>query len=54
MSFEIIPLAVTLGIDSFSAAFAIGLRGFSARRAFLFAFGHAFAGAAAAVADFLL
>ena len=54
MSWEIILFAVVLSIDSFSAAFAMGFRRFSAQRAFSFAFSSAFAeGFATAIGFFL-
>jgi putative Mn2+ efflux pump MntP len=54
MAFEIILFAAILSIDSFSAAFAMGFRRFSARRAFSFAFCSAFAEGAATALGFLL
>ncbi|MCT0223972.1 manganese efflux pump MntP family protein [Synechococcus sp. CS-1328] len=54
MTWEIILFAVVLSIDSFSAAFAMGFRRFSAQRAFSFALSSAFAeGAATAIGFFL-
>lgn len=54
MNWEIILFAVVLSIDSFSAAFAMGFRRFSAERAFSFAFSSAFAeGFATAIGFFL-
>ena len=54
MAWEIILFAIVLSIDSFSAAFAMGFRHFSARRAFSFAFSSAFAEGGATAAGFLL
>jgi putative Mn2+ efflux pump MntP len=54
MTWEIVLFAVILSIDSFSAAFAMGFRRFSARRAFSFAFSSGFAEGAATAAGFLL
>ncbi|KEF41707.1 MAG: hypothetical protein ER33_09655 [Cyanobium sp. CACIAM 14] len=54
MTWEITLFAVVLSIDSFSAAFAMGFRSFSARRAFSFAFSSAFAEGAATALGFLL
>ncbi|MCX5930388.1 MAG: manganese efflux pump, partial [Cyanobacteria bacterium] len=54
MVIEIILFAAILSIDSFSAAFAMGFRRFSARRAFSFAFSSAFAEGAATAVGFLL
>ena len=51
---EIVLFAIVLSIDSFSAAFAMGFRKFSAKRAFSFAFSSAFAEGAATVIGFLL
>lgn len=54
MYWEIAIFAIVLSIDSFSAAFAMGFRRFTAKRAFLFAFSSAFAEGAATTAGFLL
>ena len=54
MRWEILLFAVVLSIDSFSAAFAMGFRHFSPRRAFSFAFSSAFAEGAATAIGFLL
>ena len=54
MFWEVILFAVVLSIDSFSAAFAMGFRHFSRKRAFLFAFSSAFAEGAATAIGFLL
>jgi len=54
MAWEIILFAILLSIDSFSAAFAMGFRRFSARRAFSFAFSSAFAEGGATAIGFLL
>ncbi len=54
MAWEIILFAIVLSIDSFSAAFAMGFRRFSARRAFSFAFSSAFAEGLATLIGFLL
>lgn len=54
MIWEIVLFAVVLSIDSFSAAFAMGFRRFSAKRAFSFAFSSAFAEGAATLVGFLL
>jgi len=51
---ELLLFALVLSIDSFSAAFAMGFRRFSARRAFSFAFCSAFAEGAATAIGFLL
>ena len=54
MSWEIVLFAIVLSVDSFSAAFAMGFRRFSARRAFSFAFSSAFVEALATIFGFLL
>jgi len=54
MAWEIILFAIVLSIDSFSAAFAMGFRHFSARRAFSFAFSSALAEGGATAIGFLL
>lgn len=54
MAWEIILFAIILSIDSFSAAFALGFRRFSAKRAFSFAFSSAFAEGGATAIGFLL
>ena len=54
MSWEIILFAVVLSIDSFSAAFAMGFRRFSAQRAFSFAISSALAEGIATVIGFFL
>jgi len=54
MAWEIILFAIVLSIDSFSAAFAMGFRHFSPRRAFSFAFSSAFAEGGATAIGFLL
>ena len=54
MIWEIALFAIVLSIDSFSAAFAMGFRRFSAQRAFSFAFSSAFAEGAATALGFLL
>ena len=54
MAWEIGVFAIVLSIDSFSAAFAMGFRRFSARRAFSFAFSSAFAEGGATAVGFLL
>ena len=54
MAWEILLFAGVLSIDSFSAAFAMGFRRFSARRAFSFAFSSAFAEGLATAIGFLL
>jgi putative Mn2+ efflux pump MntP len=54
MAWEIILFAILLSIDSFSAAFAMGFRRFSVRRAFSFAFSSAFAEGGATAIGFLL
>jgi putative Mn2+ efflux pump MntP len=54
MIWEIVLFAVVLSIDSFSAAFAMGFRTFSAQRAFSFAFSSAFAEGAATAIGFVL
>jgi putative Mn2+ efflux pump MntP len=51
---ELLLFSLVLSIDSFSAAFAMGFRRFSARRAFTFAFSSAFAEGAATAIGFLL
>jgi manganese efflux pump family protein len=51
---EVILFAVVLSIDSFSAAFAMGFRPFSPKRAFSFAFSSAFAEGMATLIGFLL
>jgi manganese efflux pump family protein len=51
---EIVLFSIVLSIDSFSAAFAMGFRKFSAKRAFSFAFSSAFAEGAATAIGFLL
>jgi putative Mn2+ efflux pump MntP len=51
---EVLLFAVVLSIDSFSAAFAMGFRHFSAKRAFSFAFSSAFAEGMATAIGFLL
>ena len=54
MFWEVLLFAVVLSIDSFSAAFAMGFRHFSAKRAFSFAFSSAFAEGVATAIGFLL
>ena len=54
MTWEIILFAVVLSLDSFSAAFAMGFRRFSAKRAFSFAISSAFAEGVATVIGFFL
>jgi putative Mn2+ efflux pump MntP len=54
MAWAIILFAIVLSIDSFSAAFAMGFRHFSPRRAFSFAFSSAFAEGGATAIGFLL
>ena len=54
MTWEIILFAVVLSLDSFSAAFAMGFRPFSAQRAFSFAISSAFAEGVATVIGFFL
>ena len=54
MTWEILLFAVVLSVDSFSVAFAMGFRRFSAQRAFSFAFSSAFAEGAATALGFLL
>ncbi len=54
MTWDILLFAVVLSIDSFSAAFAMGFRRFSAQRAFSFAFSSAFAEGGATALGFLL
>lgn len=51
---ELLVFALVLSIDSFSAAFAMGFRHFSARRAFSFAFSSAVAEGGATALGFLL
>lgn len=51
---ELLVFALVLSIDSFSAAFAMGFRRFSARRAFSFAFSSAVAEGGATALGFLL
>ncbi|NUN67022.1 hypothetical protein HCU40_20760 (plasmid) [Pseudanabaena biceps] len=51
---EIVLFSIVLSIDSFSAAFAMGFRKFSAKRAFSFAFSSAFAEGSATAIGFLL
>lgn len=51
---EIVLFSIVLSIDSFSAAFAMGFRKFSAKRAFYFAFSSAFAEGFATAIGFLL
>ena len=54
MPWDILLLAVVLSVDSFSAAFAMGFRRFSAARALSFALSSAFAEGAATALGFLL
>ena len=54
MTWEIILFSVVLSLDSFSAAFAMGHRRFTAKRAFSFAFSSAFAEGIATVIGFFL
>jgi len=54
MNWEIILFSVVLSLDSFSAAFAMGFRRFTAKRAFSFAFSSAFAEGIATVIGFFL
>lgn len=54
ITWEILLFSIVLSIDSFSAAFAMGFRRFSAKRAFSFAFSSAFAEGAATGIGFLL
>jgi putative Mn2+ efflux pump MntP len=54
MAWEILLFSVVLSIDSFSAAFAMGFRRFSPKRAFSFAFSSAFAEGAATAIGYLL
>jgi manganese efflux pump family protein len=54
MFWEVLLFSIVLSIDSFSAAFAMGFRNFSAKRAFSFAFSSAFAEGAATAIGFLL
>jgi putative Mn2+ efflux pump MntP len=54
MFWEVLVFSAVLSIDSFSAAFAMGFREFSAKRAFSFAFSSAFAEGAATAIGFLL
>jgi putative Mn2+ efflux pump MntP len=54
MPWEILLFAVVLSVDSFSAAFAMGFRRFSAARAFSFALSSAVAEGAATALGFLL
>lgn len=51
---ELLVFALVLSIDSFSAAFAMGFRRFSARRAFTFAFSSAVAEGGATALGFVL
>lgn len=51
---ELLVFALVLSIDSFSAAFAMGFRHFSTRRAFSFAFSSAVAEGGATALGFLL
>ena len=51
---ELLLFALVLSIDSFSAAFAMGFRRFSARRAFSFAFSSAVAEGGATALGFVL
>ena len=53
MFWEVLLFAVVLSIDSFYAAFAMGFRHFSAKRAFSFAFSSAFAEGVATAIGFL-
>lgn len=54
MWFEIVLFSLVLSIDSFSAAFALGFRRFSAKRAFVFASSSALAEGLATVIGFVL
>ena len=51
---EIVLFSVILSIDTFSAAFAMGFRRFSEKRAFSYALSSAIAGMAATAMGFLL